>query len=288
MKSLILALVLVSASIATQAHNITDISCAAGGKITIKGTQFDYNGNSDPKSDSVAFYLKSGNVYTWIGSAIVTSGGDFTTDIPYYTQSGQTVYFKQYQRSNTSSAYVQTFPSSGYSSGFIKDTRCTVMPITLTSWNATINKTNRDIVDLAWSVDMESNVSYYLIEASTDNGKTWDSVLRVNSKVGGNTNSKTDYTYAYTNPKVNITKDVAKNSNGATAILGLSLALGVIAVSLRSRGMIGVACVLILATVACKKSVDAPAQTYKYNAFRLSNVDNDGQNKTFETRFVKY
>lgn len=282
MKNLILTLTLVVLGIASQAHSITDIACAAGGKIRIRGTQFDYNGNSDPKSDSVAFYLKNGSVYTWIGSAIVTNGGDFEVDIPYYTQSGQTVYFKQFQRSNSNSAYVQTWPNSGYSSGFIKDTRCTVMPITLTSWTAQVDKEDKTLVHLAWSVDMESNVNYYRIDGSTDNGVTWDTAITTLKSLG-DTNAKRTYTLDYRNPLI----DLITKTAGFGAF-GIVLAIAIFAGSIRNRALAGVVgCLMLVTFFACKKSLDKPVQGVKYNAVRLSNVDNDGSVKTFETRFLK-
>lgn len=296
MKNLIFALTFVCLGFASQAHIITDINCASGGKIRIEGTQFNYNDNSDPKSDSVAFYLKNAdNSYTFIGSAIVTNGGDFRVDIPYYNQQGQTVYFKQFQRNNANSNYNQTWPGSGsanygngsgyangYGYGFIKDTRCTVMPITLTSWTAKVDASDKTLVHLAWSVDMETNVNYYRIDGSTDNGVTWDTAITTLKSLG-DTNAKRTYTLDYRNPLVDL---ITKTAGFGT--LGLVLAIAVFAGSFRNRAIAGVVgCLMLVTFFACKKSLDKPAQTTKYNAVRLSNVDNDGTVKTFETRFLK-
>ena len=274
---------LVCFGLATQAHNLNP-NCGVNGRISVKGTQFDYAGNL---LDSVVLYIttndQANGTIKWQGSIFVTTNGTFTMDtVPYYTVDGETVFIKEYQRNSLSSSYYLKWTGSN----FIKK-NCQAMPITLTSWTARTDANDSSLVHLAWSVDMESNVAYYRIDASVD-GKTWDSVLRVDSKVGGNTSLKTDYTKDFYNPKVTITNsDTAKNDSKGLGAIGVAFAIGVIAVSMRSRGMIGVACVLMIATIACKKSIDAPRQTTKYSYVRLSNVDNDAQSKTFETRKIK-
>jgi hypothetical protein len=286
MKNLILALTLVCLGFATQAHTIDEYgtTCPGGGKVTIQGKYFDYKGQN---LDSVAFYIKSGSVYTFIGSVFVTSGGDFITNIPYYTQAGQTVYFTEYERNNTHSPYTKEWPTnSQYSDGtMIRNTRCTVTPITLTSWTARVDDNDSALVHMAWSVDMESNVAYYRIDGSTDNGKTWDTgVARLNSL--GDTNLKRDYKLDYTNPLIGM---IAKTAGIGT--IGIVLAIAVFAGSMRNKGLAGVAVCLIVVScagfVACKKDITAPKQGLKYNAVKLNEVDKDGSVKDFATRQLK-
>jgi hypothetical protein len=288
MKNFILSLAILVTSFATQAHTISPVLCGTGGKVKISGTLFDYDGTAHP-SYVLLYITTNGNsngTKKWQGKAYIQSNQKFSMDtVPFfsYSTSDRKVFWVQYEWSHGS------YQASDYDGTITLSTSCAVMPVTLTVWTAKISDKDKDIVNMFWSVDMESNVAYYRIDASSDNGKTWDSLTSIKSKVGGNTSLKTDYTYDYYNPLVSVkTNNTAKNDSKGLGAMGVALAIGVIAVSLRSRGMIGVACLMIVATISCKKSVDAPAQTHKYNAFRLSNVDIDGQSKTFETRTVRY
>jgi hypothetical protein len=281
MKNLILALTFICLGFATQAHTIDEYgtTCPGGGKVTIKGEDFDYKGQN---LDSVAFYIKNGNVYTFIGSVFVTSGGDFVTNILYFTQSGQVVYFTEYERNNTHSSYSKKWPTnSQYTSGtMIRNTRCTVTPITLTSWTARVDANDSTLVHLAWSVDMESNVAYYRIDGSTDKGKTWDlGITKLESL--GDTNLKRDYKLDYQNPLIGL---IAKTAG--VGAFGIVLMIAVFAGSLRNKVLAGTfACLLLVVSFACKKSIERPKQGLKYNAVRLTEVDNDGSEKTFEVRY---
>lgn len=280
MKNLILTLTLVVMGIATQAHNILALGCGSNGRIKVKGTQFDY---SFTKSDSVVLFItvngqRNGTV-KWKGSIFVVSGGTFQMDtVPYYNVNGETVFFTEYERNNTHSSYSVEYTGSGFIYG-----GCSAMPITLTSWTANVDANDSSLVHLAWSVDMESNVAYYRIDGSTDYGKTWDTgIARINSL--GDTNLKRDYKKDYYNPLIGL---IAKTAGFGG--VGILLAIAIFAGSIRNRALAGtVACLLLVVTFACKKSVEAPKQGLKYNAVKLNEVDNDGSVKDFATRQLKH
>jgi hypothetical protein len=286
MKNFICGLMLVCLSLATQAHTISPVLCGTSGRVKISGTYFDYDGTTHPSY--VLLYIttngQSNGTKKWQGKAYITNQGKFSMDtVPFYSYNAndRKVFWVQYEWQGNQ------YKATDWDGTITIQTACSAMPVTLTKWTATTDVNDSSIIHLYWSVDMESNVAYYRIDASVD-GKTWDSVLRVDSKVGGNTSFKTEYTKDFYNPKVTITNsDTAKNDSKGLGAIGVAFAIGVIAVSMRSRGMIGVACVLIIATVACKKDKIEARQTTKYAYVRLSNVDNDGQSKTFETRHIK-
>lgn len=277
MKNLILTLTLVSMCFATQAHNIFALGCGTNGRIKVKGTQFDYRGSN---LDSVVLFIttngqRNGTV-KWKGSVFVSSNGTIQMDtVPYFTANGETVFFTEYERNNTHSSYSVEYTGSGLIYG-----SCSAMPITLTSWTATVDASNKSLIHFAWSVDMESNVSYYRIDGSTDMGKTWDAgITKLNSL--GDTNLKRDYKLDYNNPLIGM---IAKTSG--VGALGVVMMIAVLAGSLRNRALAGtVACVLLVSTFACTKKVDKPKEGLKYNATRLVEVDKDGSEKIFDVRY---
>jgi hypothetical protein len=157
------------------------------------------------------------------------------------------------------------------------------LPITLTSWTAKVDAYDSTLVHLAWSVSMEGNVAYYRIDGSTDYGRTWDtSIARINSL--GDVNLNRDYKIDYYNPLVGLLIKTA-----GFGIFGMFLIIAIFAGSIRNRALAGtVACLLLVTTFACKKSIERPKQGLKYNAVKLNEVDKDGSVKDFATRQLKY
>jgi len=279
MKNLIFALTLLCLGLVTQAHYITSVGCGTDGRIKVKGTLFDYAGS---QLDSVYLYIttngQANGPIKWHGSTFIQSGGTFTMDtVPYYTSTGETIFFKEYERSKTTKPFSLEWSGSSYIFG-----SCKIMPITLTSWTAKIDATDSTLIHLGWSVEMEHNVAYYRIDASVDNGITWDtSIAKLKSL--GDTDVKRDYKLDYYNPLI-----VTIIKTAGFGVFGIVLLIAIFAGSIRNRVLAGVlTCLMIIGAVACRKSVDKPAQHLKYNAVRLTEVDNDGTTKTFEVRALK-
>lgn len=278
---------LVCLGIASQAHTIDNfVGCGTSGRVKITGYAFDYD--AAPHQSYVLFYIttngnKNGTI-KWQGKTFIQSNGKISIDtVPYYN-AGQKVYWVQYRWDNHDNRYETT----SYDGVKTVTTGCSAMPITLTSWTATVDDNDSTLVHLAWSVDMESNVAYYRIDASSDHGLTWDTgVAKINSL--GNTDIKRTYTLEYRNPFIGM---IAKTAGIGT--LGVILLIAVVAGSARGRAMAitgTVACLMLfatVATVACKKDVTTPKQGLKYNAVKLNEVDKDGSVKDFATRQLKH
>jgi hypothetical protein len=282
MKNLIFALSFVCLGITTQAHTIGNVLCGTNGRVKISGTYFDYDGTQHPSY--VLLYITTNGQSTgtkkWQGKAFITSQGKFSMDtVPFfsYSTSDRKVFWVQYEWSQGQ------YKATDWDGVITLQTSCTAMPITLTSWTAKVDANDSTLVHLAWSVDMENNVDYYRIDGSTDNGKTWDlGITKLNSL--GDTNAKRDYKLDYYNPLVGLLVKTAGFGVG-----GMLLAIAIFAGSIRNRALAGVVgCVMLVTTFACKKDVTAQKQTLKYNAVRLTEVDKDGTEKSFDTRFLKY
>lgn len=279
MKNLILTLTLVSIGFVTQAHNIGTVLCGQNGRIKLSGTQFDYD--APPHQSYVLLYITTNGLSTgtikWQGKAFIQSNGKWNMDtVPFFTYnaSDRKVFWVQYQWIGNK------YKASDWDGTINLTTNCSAMPITLTSWTATVDANDSTLIHFAWSVDMESNVSYYRIDGSTDKGKTWDiGITKLNSL--GDTNLKRDYKLDYYNPVIGM---IAKTAG--IGAFGMVIMIAVFAGSIRNKVLAGtLASLLLVTTFACKKSLDRPKQGLKYNTTRLTEVDKDGSEKTFEAHY---
>jgi hypothetical protein len=146
----------------------------------------------------------------------------------------------------------------------------TDLPVTITQFS--VQESKQDQVSVSWTAEMESNVDYYVIQASSD-GDNFVGVDTVNSYWPEGT-SAVPHVYNETYDNARIIKEAGM---GAVAFL---LVLGIVVGMIKKGPFVARCAALFLFSYsinACTKQITTPTTTVsKYQYFRLVEVDLDG------------